>query len=119
MPIFLERFVLPALAAIMIGVLLINPLKLDRSQQISLGICVLAFAFFVGHTLHKSKSPTVALPPLIVQEASPSERDRSQAGAPSTSGSDSPAVTGNGNTFNYQQSPAKQQKPMAARKSKP
>lgn len=52
-PVFLERFILPALATVLIGVILLNPLKLDFQQQASLAIAVIAIAYFVGHTVHR------------------------------------------------------------------
>jgi hypothetical protein len=54
-PIFLERFVLPALTTILIGVLVLNPFRLDLNQQISGAIAVVALAYFVGYSLHTSR----------------------------------------------------------------
>ncbi len=54
--IFLEKYVLPILAAITVGVLIINPLKFDLRQRFSLGITVIAFAFFISHSLERSRT---------------------------------------------------------------
>ena len=56
MPVFFERFVLPILATLVVGVILLNPFKLDRQQQLSLFLAVVCFAYFVGYTLHKNKA---------------------------------------------------------------
>lgn len=61
-PVFLERFLLPALATALIGVILINPFKLDWQQQASLAIAVVAVAYFVGHTVHKFPARQSAAP---------------------------------------------------------
>jgi hypothetical protein len=53
-PVFLERFILPALATVLIGVILLNPLKVDWQQQTSLAVAVVALAYFVGHTVYKN-----------------------------------------------------------------
>lgn len=93
MPVFLEKFVLPVLAAFMLTVILLNPLKLDKPQRISLAIAVLAIAYFVGHTLERSKAtPAKSIDPV---SAAP------RSGAATTSGDQSPAQTGDGNTVEY------------------
>jgi hypothetical protein len=56
-PVFLERFILPALAAALIGVIVLNPLKLDIQQQISLAVVVVGLAYFVGHTVYSTNTP--------------------------------------------------------------
>jgi uncharacterized membrane protein len=88
-PVFLERFILPALATVLIGVILLNPLKFDWQQQISLAIAVVALAYFVGHTVHRTNEARDTLnPPTRI------------TGPATTSGPDSPAITGDGNTLN-------------------
>src|SRR5712692_5211100 len=54
-PVFLERFLLPVLAAVLIGVILLNPFKFDRQQQGSLAVAVIALAYFVSRTVHRTK----------------------------------------------------------------
>jgi hypothetical protein len=49
-PIFLERFLLPILTAIMTGIILLNPFKFDMQQRFALGFCVVGLAYFVAHT---------------------------------------------------------------------
>ena len=53
MPIFIERFLLPLLAAVIVTVIIVNPLKLDVRQQISLSVAVIALAYFCAHTIHR------------------------------------------------------------------
>src|ERR1043166_8915980 len=51
-PTFIERFLLPVLVIIAAAVIITNPMQMDRQQRISLGIAILAFAYFVGHSLY-------------------------------------------------------------------
>lgn len=55
MPVFLERFVLAVLTAIFVGLVLMNALNFDWPQRVSGGLAVLCMAYFVGHTVHKSR----------------------------------------------------------------
>jgi hypothetical protein len=91
-PVFLERFVLPLLATTLIGVIVINPLKFDGTQQITLAIAIVALAFFVGHTVHKTNRQ-----PAVKESVIRTPPSRSAA----TSGDKSPANSGDGNTFVY------------------
>jgi len=50
---WLERYVLPICATVVFGLTILNPLKLDWQQRISLAIAISAIAYFVGHTLRK------------------------------------------------------------------
>lgn len=102
MPVFLERFVLPILAALIVGVILLNPFKFDRQQQLSLLLAVVGFAYFVGYTLHKNKT----LAPAQTSASDPVAPPK-RSGDASTSGPNSPANTGDGNTFNNDQPPPK------------
>ncbi len=112
MPIFLERFVLPVLAAAVIAVIVLNPLKLDRQQRISLLVCVLASAYFVGYTLYKRNSvPTHGAAPMVGAPR--------RTGDATTNGSQSPAVTGDGNKINYAQSPDPPKKSEPSKRSEP
>jgi hypothetical protein len=62
-PIFLEKFLLPVLAAALILLAITNPMKFDTTQRIT-GVFALFFAaYFVSHTLHISKSQTPTLIP--------------------------------------------------------
>lgn len=51
MPIFLERFVLPVLAAGVIAVIVLNPFKFDVHQRVGLLLLVIGLAYFVGRTI--------------------------------------------------------------------
>jgi hypothetical protein len=58
---WLERYILPVCAAVVFGLTILNPLKLDWQQRVSLAIAISAIAYFVGHTLRKPAStPTQA-----------------------------------------------------------
>jgi len=71
---------------------------------------VVCIAYFIGHTIHKKQqthAPATAQP----AAAAPLEPQKTSGDA-KTSGSDSPAVTGNGNDTNYNKSaPPQKQKP--------
>lgn len=61
MYLWLERYILPVCAAVVFGLTILNPLKLDWQQRVSLAIAISAIAYFVGHTLRKPAStPTQA-----------------------------------------------------------
>ena len=94
MSVFLERFVLPILAAVVMGVIMLNPLKFDWHQRISLLIAVVAFAYFVGRTIHVGHA-THQQPPSVAVPAGPSHT----SGSATTTGNNSPANTGDGNTI--------------------
>jgi hypothetical protein len=51
MRLWLERFIIPICAAIVISLSILNPLKMDWRQRVSLGLAVTFFACFVGHAL--------------------------------------------------------------------
>ena len=55
-PVFLERFILTACAALVVAVLATNPFKFDWYQRGSFAVGITAVAFFVSATLHKGKS---------------------------------------------------------------
>ncbi len=55
MQLWLERYILPICAAIVFGITILNPLKLDWQQRASLIITVSALAYFIAHTLHRPK----------------------------------------------------------------
>jgi hypothetical protein len=56
-PVFLERFVLPAFAAILVALLLVNPMKFDATQRITGAVVIIAAAYFVGHTIYLRNQP--------------------------------------------------------------
>lgn len=105
-PIFLERFVLPILAAL-IGIIVINTIKLDLQQRVSLSLCIVCLAYFVSHSIQKNKAsdepatvqPATVQPP-IVQPVAPT-------GDAVTNGDQSVANTGSGNTIVVNPSPTK------------
>lgn len=99
MPVFVEKIVLPVLAAVVMGLILLNPLKFDWPQRISLFIAVVAVAYFLSHTLHlRSESLRLSQQAPISTPA----RDQSTGNA-ATTGTKSPAVTGNDNKITYQE----------------
>jgi hypothetical protein len=51
-PVFLEKVVLPVLAAALMALMFVNPMKFDWLQRISLFVTIIAFAYFLSHTLH-------------------------------------------------------------------
>ena len=59
MSIFLEKFILPLLVAVVMGICVFNPWKWDWHQRISLSLAAIAIAYFVGYTLTKGK-PTIS-----------------------------------------------------------
>lgn len=54
MRLWLERFIIPICAAIVISLSILNPLKMDWRQRVSLAVAVSFFAYFVAHTLHRT-----------------------------------------------------------------
>jgi hypothetical protein len=111
--IFVERFVLPVLAAIPIGVIVLNPLKLDLRQRVSLCVVVVSLAYFVGHTLNKPKSESIE-----VQSKPSTAESHPATGSATTMGDKSPAVTGNGNTVEYNSSESGDEKAKDKRRGK-
>jgi predicted aspartyl protease len=58
MPYFLERFVLPACAAFLISVIILNPSKLSRRKQVYSALAVIVLALVIGFVLQKSVTPS-------------------------------------------------------------
>src|ERR1039458_1988835 len=110
MPIFLQRFVLPILAFLVTGICLLNPWKWDWQQRLSLCLGVIFLAYFFAYTSFRGQPATVQIPAPVVE---PSQK----TGNAATSGDNSPAVTGNGNNIQYDQSSHPEKKPE--KKSKP
>jgi hypothetical protein len=93
MYIFLEKFILPILAACVVTIILVNPMKFDKRQRVSLLIVVLALAYFTAHTVSMRKAAETQTPaPTTVTHTT---------GSATTSGAQSPAITGPGNTVTY------------------
>lgn len=66
MPVFIERFLIVVCAAAFYGLIINNTMSLDLHQRISLGVALVATAYFLGHTSYKNprttSAPTVAVP---------------------------------------------------------
>jgi hypothetical protein len=63
MDVWLERFVLTVLAAAFLSLVILNLMKLDYTQRITLGIAIVAISYFVGHTIYVARSAPVAQSP--------------------------------------------------------
>jgi hypothetical protein len=103
MPVFIERFVLPILATVVMGVCAYNPWKWDLRQRISLGLAAILLAYFFAHTSYQSTSKAAQA------------TARAKSGGASTSGNNSPAITGDGNNTTYDQSSAAENKPKPSK----
>ena len=99
MPVFIERFVLPILATIVMGVCAYNPWKWDWQQRISLGLAAVLLAYFFAYTSYQSKSEAAKTPSAVPVQAPRISGDAR------TSGNNSPANTGDGNNFQSEQNP--------------
>ena len=97
MAVFLERFVLPILAAGVVSVIVLNPFKFDWHQKIGLLLAAIGLAYFVARTVHRAGDRLAPAAP--VESVQPPTTQRS--GAASTLGDSSPAITGNGNAVTY------------------
>ena len=51
MDIWLERFVLALLVAGFVSLVMLNVMKFDTTQRVTLAISIIAFSYFVGHTI--------------------------------------------------------------------
>lgn len=60
MPLWVERYLLPICAAIVFGLVILNPFKFDWPQRIALLVAISAFAYFLAHTVHKPKGVEAA-----------------------------------------------------------
>lgn len=56
-PIFIERFVLPLFATLVVLLAVTNPMQFDPTQRVTGTIAIIALAIFVAHSLHKSNRP--------------------------------------------------------------
>jgi membrane protein implicated in regulation of membrane protease activity len=102
MPVFLERFVLPILAASVITVILLNPFKWDWQQRLSLFLGVFFVSYFFAYTTYKVRQSTSSPPPLNNQQATGSPCSNVSAGkdaevncSPSTENKDAPQPSPN------------------------
>jgi len=93
MPIFVERFVLAILAFVVTGVCILNPWKWDWQQRISLGLAIVSFAYFLGHTYSRNNS--VAPQSSVTQATSPATEPNQKTGNATANGKNSVANTGN------------------------
>lgn len=102
MPIFVERFVLTVLAALVVTVMTVNPLRWELIQQVGAIIVLVGLAVFCAGSVHRMNP---ASPP-------PAADSRGRSSGPASSTGDrSPANTGDGNTFNYDTPAAPKQSP--------
>ncbi|HEV2304171.1 MAG TPA: hypothetical protein VGR93_01500 [Candidatus Acidoferrales bacterium] len=97
MPIFLEKVVLAVLVAIMTTLLFVNPWKFDWWQRGSLLVAAFAVAFFISYTLYRHNESIRTGQTAPISAPSPTQA----TGNATTSGSKSPAVTGNDNNITY------------------
>ncbi len=86
-PVFLERFVLAVCATALVAIMLVNPMKFDWTQRITLSLAILLLAYFAAHTVHKARNPTsLAAEPSSDHSAGPAtpavvtEKPESKAG---------------------------------------
>jgi hypothetical protein len=95
-PIWVERFALAVLAAVLVGVVILNVLKIDGIQRAGLGMGILGLSIFLAQTLYLSnKAKAAAEPPQQVEQKKPEVQQSSQgANSPNTS------IVGNNNTVN-------------------
>jgi hypothetical protein len=106
-PIFLERFVLTVLATLMVAIMTLNPLHWDLMQQVGAVVVLVGLALFCAGTAHRMNRP-------LLEPAAASQERRS--GPASSTGDQSPANTGDGNTFKYDgAAPAPKRPPKAAK----
>jgi hypothetical protein len=96
-PVFLEKFLLPVLVTVGSAILVVNPMKFDWQSRISLFVGLLAIGYFVSHQLHLRNEALRAGTPPPSSSASPIQI----SGPASTSGDQSPAITGDGNKTQY------------------
>lgn len=85
-PVFLERFLLTVCAAAFFGLIVVNSMNLDGPQRISLGIAIIAAAYFVGHTVHKFNQAKSPLLPIKAAVSTPIAPQEQPAPAPSVPG---------------------------------
>jgi hypothetical protein len=108
--IWLERFVLALLATAFLSLVILNVMKFDITQRVTLGISIAAFSYFVGHTIKVTRSQTVAKQTIQLAQDSQST-DSSSSRAPIDIGG--PAIPPSTNTGPSVRVTDGQQKPLA------
>jgi hypothetical protein len=82
-PVWLERFVLTVLAGAFTAAVLVNAMKFDIAQRVSLGIAIAAIAYFVAHTVHIQKAaPTPVVQPPASPVVTPTPQTSHEAPSP-------------------------------------
>ena len=56
-PIFVERFLLPLFAAVVVLLAVTNPMGFDKTQRIAGSLSLMLAAYFLAHTIYKNNSP--------------------------------------------------------------
>ena len=101
-PVFIERFLLVVCAAAFYGMVITNTMSFNGLQRIGLGCALVGIALFLGATAYKQTQPKVSTLPTTINQPAPAPATIT------TSGPQSPVVTGNANTVTIQDSlPAK------------
>jgi hypothetical protein len=109
-PVFLEKVAIPIIVGVVTTILLVNPMKIDWQSRISVFVALLALGYFISHQLHlRNESIRTAVKPSTVStDAPPPTPPPHVSGPASTTGPDSPAVTGDGNSVTYDEGVKKQ-----------
>jgi len=101
---FIEKFLIPLCTTGFVALVLVNPMHFDRKQRISLSIVIVAFAYFLGHSIdirrpNEVQSTPMPQSPAVIQQK--------------TTGPGSPAIQGvQGDvTVTVDQSPTATSKP--------
>jgi hypothetical protein len=113
-PIFIERFLIVVCAAAFYGLVVNNTMGLDVHQRIGLGVILVGAAYLLGHTAYKQR-PTNVPVPAATAPAEPSHA----SGDAKTTGSQSPAVTGDGNNIKYGEPSDRKKKTEHPKRSEP
>jgi|GEM_PF-6622316 len=113
--IFIGRFFLPLLVAVIAVFVFNNIYKFDWHQRISLGVGILTIAYFASHTLHKSSQEKEAAETATPAPPSTSSTSPSPApGSQTTKGNHSPIVQGNGNSVVINPATTSRETPITA-----
>ena len=110
MPVFLERYVLPILVTLTVGVCVFNPWKWDWNQRISFLLGVACLAYFFSYTSHHSKEQATTSQPATSTSAAPSVN--------STTGPQSPIMPDNSGTVTISNDDSKPKEPPPKDKPK-
>ncbi|MGD1091482.1 MAG: hypothetical protein ABSB35_05740 [Bryobacteraceae bacterium] len=105
MSLFIERYLLPITAALTVLLITTNPMKFDWTQRITGGLALVLASYFFAHTVQLKNRVAPAEP---IESGVPAAAPQvHQSGPATTLGDNSPANTGDGNTFNGGSVPAK------------